>query len=58
MASSNQCITCKNYLGFFRCAAFPESIPSEIFTGAYDHREEYEGDQGYRYDPIDSELDY
>ena len=46
---SNQCVSCKYYLGEGECGAFPNGIPSDIFTGLFDHTKEYEGDKGIRF---------
>ena len=32
------------------CAAFPDGIPEEIWLGGFDHRLEFEGDDGVRFD--------
>lgn len=54
---SNQCILCKNYLGFRSCFAYPDdnSIPIEIYTGEHDHTEPFPKDQGIRFEPLDGE---
>jgi hypothetical protein len=31
------------------CAAFPERVPNEIYLGGFDHRNEFPGDQGIRF---------
>ena len=31
------CNNCKHYKGLFRCEAFKEKIPDEIFNGFNDH---------------------
>lgn len=51
---STQCLSCKHYLGVFKngmhCNAFPlessKTIPSEIFTGLFDHRIKHPDDNG------------
>ena len=42
--------------GLHSCKAFPVKIPQEIFTGLFDHREPYPGDNGIRWEP-DPDLD-
>ncbi len=32
------------------CTAFPEGIPSAIFTEGFDHRKPYDGDNGIRFE--------
>ena len=32
------------------CDAFPQRIPGEIYTGGFDHRNPFEGDQGIRFE--------
>src|SRR3569832_1665235 len=56
-----QCFICSCFCGFFvvgmlSCDAFPTGIPTEILTGAFDHREPHEGDNGVRFEPIDPSL--
>jgi hypothetical protein len=41
----------------FTCRAFPEGIPHEITHNEADHRREYKGDHGLRYDPIDPDYE-
>lgn len=36
--------------GEFRCTAFPDGIPDEIWNGGFDHRREFEGDRGVRFE--------
>ena len=57
MPQSTQCLGCDHYQGGFKtglhCKAFPYekkvSIPDEILTGLFDHRNAYKGDNGIRY---------
>jgi hypothetical protein len=35
------------------CDAFPKGIPDEIFWGAFDHTQPFEGDNGIRFEEID-----
>jgi hypothetical protein len=39
------------------CRAFPNGIPEKILTNRADHRREYPGDHGLRYDPIDPDYE-
>lgn len=38
---SNQCYSCEHHWSSDRCAAFPDGIPDEIFTGMFDHKHPY-----------------
>lgn len=40
----------------FSCDAFPNGIPDPIVFNQADHRDEYRGDHGLRFDPIDPEI--
>ncbi len=51
MPQSDQCLTCRHYWLGAECAAFPDGIPAEIFTGLRDHRKPYPGDKGIRWEP-------
>lgn len=44
------CQTCLHYSGNEKCLAFPSGIPDELWTGKNLHRQEFSGDQGYRYE--------
>ena len=55
MPQSDQCMTCKHYLGSGQCAAYLERIPQEILTGEVDHSKPYKGDNGITREPIDGE---
>jgi len=37
------------------CRAFPDGIPRAILSGEYDHRREYPGDGGVRFEPKSEE---
>jgi len=47
-----QCFKCKHYgtgtMG--PCPGFPDGIPTEILTGAFDHKKPHAGDHGYRFE--------
>jgi hypothetical protein len=48
------CYFYKNYTGdenIYTCKAFPEGIPDEIYSGPFNHKTEYPGDNGYRFEP-------
>lgn len=57
MPTSTQCLYCKHYRAFQECEAYPDGIPFEIFSGEHDHREEYEGDGGTRWEQVDRAED-
>ena len=51
----SQCIHgCKHFIGYvekgYKCKAF-DNIPDEIIFNRFDHRQEYEGDGGIRFEP-------
>lgn len=60
-----QCFRCKHFIfdgdapvgAPNRCTAFPQRIPDDIIIGGFDHRKEYPGDQGVRYEPIEQPAD-
>jgi len=54
MPYSVQCLMCIHYRMDLKCAAFPDRIPEEIFTGIRDHRRPYPGDKGLRYSPVET----
>jgi hypothetical protein len=37
------------------CAAFPQRIPQEIYSGRIDHSKPYPGDRGIRFAPLTEE---
>ncbi len=49
----SQCQACQRWIkptqGIWRCMAFPEEIPEEIFEGFFDHRRPYPGDHGRQF---------
>lgn len=46
-----QCHSCKHWHeGTLTCDAFPGGIPVGFFTGRFDHRKPYPGDNGIRYE--------
>ena len=47
-----RCYACKHSLNGRACAAFPLEIPLVIWSGDHDHRNEYPGDNGIRFEPI------
>jgi hypothetical protein len=52
-----QCPNCKHLSEGenLSCDAFPAGIPQEILTGEFDHTNEYPGDNGIRFEPIDED---
>ena len=34
----------------FRCSAFPDGIPDEIFDEEFDHHHPYDGDRGFQFE--------
>lgn len=51
---STICIFCRHYRpdgDVPSCAAFPGGVPAEIINGGFDHRQEYPGDGGIRFEP-------
>jgi len=52
MPQSTQCHDCLHYSGEFKCEAFLKGIPRVIYTGEHDHKEEFEGDNGIRFESI------
>lgn len=53
------CFVCKNNTSKFpwKCKAFPKGIPEKIIKGESDHRREYQGDDGIRFEPTTSEAE-
>jgi hypothetical protein len=64
-----QCLCCKHSRNFIiensanedssvhRCYAFPEGIPDDIFNSKFNHRFEYPGDKGIRFEAQDEFTD-
>jgi hypothetical protein len=60
------CWFCKHFdhvhwsekLGYFRCHAFPERIPSGIINIEVDHREPHPDDNGIQFDKVGLFSDY
>jgi len=50
---SVQCIGCLYWNGDIACKAFPGGIPEEILTGEHDHKNQYDGDNGIQFEPIE-----
>lgn len=46
----DHCRSCKHYLSDRQCLAFPDFIPDALWSGDNLHRQEFPGDQGYRYE--------
>ncbi len=47
------CLFCKHYIESEEgnaCKAFPQGIPWQIFSEYYDHRKEFPGDNGIRFE--------
>ena len=65
MPQSTQCLSCKHYLGGFNngmyCNAFPfekgKSIPYEIFSGKFDHRNKHKDDNGILWEKSEDYID-
>ena len=58
-----QCIECKHAPGNQGrpvtkpgawCDAFPDGIPEDIFWGDHNHKKPYPGDNGIRFEPIET----
>tara|TARA_R100001463_G_C3489744_1_gene217870 strand:- start:578 stop:832 length:255 start_codon:yes stop_codon:yes gene_type:complete len=62
---SQQCLSCKHYLGGFDdgiyCNAFPvdkkSPIPYEIFSGQFDHRSKHPKDNGILWEKSEDYID-
>lgn len=57
---SSVCSGCANYDEsnpmFKVCAAFPNGIPEEIFSGENNHTKPYPGDNGILFEPVQIRL--
>lgn len=60
------CLDCVHFEGadpdldqtYPTCAAFPAGIPDEILRQGFDHRQEFPGDNGIRFEPdADADMD-
>ena len=49
---SDICSFCKHFKSVYKCAAFSDDIPIEIWTGQNDHTTPYPGDNGIQFEPI------
>jgi len=52
-ATISQCIACKHWVRGGVCQAFPQGVPDAILTNEHDHREQYPGDNGIRFEPLE-----
>lgn len=56
-----QCNTCANLIREwgtdFRCKAFPQGVPEELYTSCVSHTEPYPGDNGIQYEKYTGNLD-
>lgn len=54
------CLFCKHLIetleGRDVCRAFPGGIPDEIYLDYYDHRKEFPGDKGIRFEAVDKKA--
>lgn len=57
MVQFSQCIDCKNYInnneGIYKCRAFPEGIPNDIFWNKIDHNNNIDGDKGIKFEAVE-----
>ena len=51
------CLTCKHFIVWGSCGAFPDGIPKEITMGENNHTKPYPGDDGIQYEPINESED-
>jgi hypothetical protein len=57
-----QCFDCKHLAPWNpkeppHCAAFPDGVPEAVFKNLHDHRKEYPGDHGVRFEPSESAIE-
>lgn len=55
----SKCYECEHFLGheydrknlrsIYKCEAFPDEIPAEIWKGFHDHRTPFKGDHGIQF---------
>lgn len=64
-----QCLACAHWQSPFDrgdmteeptqlCTAFPKGIPYRIWWNKADHRQPYQGDNGIRWQPMDSDTQF
>jgi len=52
---SVQCSLCANKTASgIGCRAYPQGIPWDVLRGEHDHREPFPGDNGIRFEPLDT----
>jgi len=54
---SLQCFECLHNHGEFKCDAYPDGIPEEIYTGEHDHTKPFKGDNNIRFESLSDFLD-
>ncbi|MDD6570767.1 MAG: hypothetical protein PUF12_00105 [Thermoflexaceae bacterium] len=57
MVVFSQCLDCKNFIGKdkegkYICKAYPEGIAEDIFWNRVSHKENIDGDKGFKYEEI------
>lgn len=57
MVIFSQCMECKNFIekkdgGEFCCKAFPDGIPEDVFWNKIDHKNNIDGDKGYKFESL------
>ena len=45
------CTFCRHKVGFRKCRAFADQIPTEIWTGQITHEQPFPGDHGIQFEP-------